>query len=201
MKTGYECFKRYLYVKLMMHQKKSYGINNKKFLKMWNENRRNKDGSKFLTLEKKLSERQMMTLFVAYFLDNNDFYVMDIFEDQFRIYKDFTQKIQNVELFYKKELYNILDLIEKKNLTLKKFMFAEKELPLVLTTGQDSVTIFVLNELFSFLSKVDKKQMDVLSKTKLKGVEKNCTVLRRYFKWKEIEISNFKQLTKEIVMP
>lgn len=93
--TGFHAYWIYVAVKNIHFGSKKYNImesrlpQKKRFLKSWNDGRKDRDGMMFLKIMEKIpaNKEKYIRLFAAYYVKNPSFHVSDILNDNFQTYK------------------------------------------------------------------------------------------------------------------
>lgn len=98
--SGYKAY--WIYLAIKFQHFKGYDIthvkNNKKFLKKWNSERKDKDGFLFQKIQSKFNNTETLKLlFGTYYVSNISFYPSDILNDNFSVFLKNVKYLKNVE--------------------------------------------------------------------------------------------------------
>ena len=118
--TGFRAYAVYLFLKNVHFKDNNYSIMNitnipmkDKLLDNWNKKRRLQDGIKFREIEKECSEiKQLALLYASYYVEDSNFYIQDIFEDDFQKYKDNITILNNLKEYVINDFQEIINHCE-----------------------------------------------------------------------------------------
>jgi len=201
--TGFTQFWIYNVVKFIYFNSKKYDITKQKlpkrdsYLKTWNSDRKDKDGMMFYKLVEKIpkSKAAYVRLYSYYYLKNSKFYISEIYNDEFKLWKKNEYEIRNLDNVVSNDFIKIVQLSKEKNIKLKRY-FRDDKMPLVFKLydkGEISVhSLIIFNLVFSIFDNLNKDALNIVELTKIKKYDmifnKYYPVVKNYFKetdWKE----------------
>jgi hypothetical protein len=182
-KTGFKAFWFYNTVTKMHFGKGKYNVMEQKlprrevFVKSWNDKYRNRSGHLFQKIEKYLPEKRYsyIKLFAFYWIKKSNYYVTDIFSDDFKLYKTYEYELNNLEEVVEKDFINILNFCQSKGLKLKQFFFSKRGFPPVLKIYEKEKisvhSLIAFNIAFNIHNRIDTKTLDIIEEEKFKKIE------------------------------
>lgn len=173
--TGFNAYIFYIRTKVFFNNKK-YNITNKKinknkFISSWNKTRCDKDGILFKIIEEKMPRNRdkYIRLFSYYYLNNNNFYINEILEDNFKLFKTNEQRLSNILEVVKNDFRVILNLCDKNNKKLKS-VFRSKSLPIIFKMFErNKISIYsfiIFDHIFNISKNININNLDFLEKEK-----------------------------------
>ena len=159
MSTGFGAYCLYIAVKkihfgnkkgnVVLYKKNSL---KNKLIDNWNNKRRHKDGRFFQVIEEKYSSSKVLKLlFASYHLNDSNFYVRDILDDNYQIFKDNLYELKNIEEVFTTALESvIIDCIKEKK-KIKNLLVSDNSIPEIFNLGLSFNVLVILNNLFNII--------------------------------------------------
>ena len=149
-----------------------------KWVKLWNEKRRNKDGIFFHKLMRIIPyvKEEYIKLYAFYWLINPHFTIFDIFNDSFEQYYNMKSELGDIKTVIGNDFIKIVKFSLKKNLKLKDIFFSNKIYPPCFTFYDKGIisvhSLLVFNSLFHFMKKFNVEKLNIVEKERIKKYEK-----------------------------
>lgn len=183
MTTGFNAYHIYNTVKYIYFPGKKYDIikhqlpRREVFVKKWNNEVINrKDSLYFLNLEKDYTKEQLIRMMSIYYLDNNKFYVTNIFDDEFYLYKKGESDLNNLDLVIETDLLKLLYITKSNNVPISNIFKYKDKIPFIYTLYEKG--IIRLNSLVAFgtVTKINNfdnyKATNIIEEEKIKKYKK-----------------------------
>ena len=146
----------------------------KRFLTQWNGRRVNTDGVMFLRLSEKMpqNEKAIFRLYAYYYLENPDFHISAIFNDDFRLWYKYEYEIRNLETVVSSDWLKLNRFCQKKGIQIKTLFFKEGQyLPILKLYDARMISVHSLlafNQAFGFYEQVKKDNLHIIYLDKMK---------------------------------
>ena len=174
--TGFNAYLFYVYTKIHFSSKKfnilEKKLNKDKYIKSWNNARADRDGLLFQRIENYLPRNKMKFIrcFSYYFLANPNFYLIEILESQFKLYKYNEFQLNKIEEVIKTDFRYILYFKERNKRKLKDVFRSKNKLPAVFRLYEKKkISVFgllVFEKMFNIIDNVNYERLDFLEKEK-----------------------------------
>ena len=174
--TGFNAYIFYIRTKVHFNSKKYNIIDNKidkdKYIRPWNKKRADRDGLLFQSIEKYLPRNRMKFIrcFAYYYLQNPNFYLTDILESKFKLYKYNEFQFNCVKEVVISDFRYILYFADKNKRSLKDVFRNKKHLPAVFRLYEKKkISIFgllVFEKMFNISEHINFEKLDFLEKEK-----------------------------------
>ena len=199
--VGFNAYCVYLYIKNIHFKDNSYDIMSlreiplkDKLLSSWNNKRRKKDGQKFKAIEEVCSDiKSLALLFSSYYVQDNNFYIQDIFEDDFEIYKKNVSELKLLKEVFINDLKEIITICKEDQIKPLDLLTSKTEIPRIFKIGISINSLVILNKLFKIVELNKNICINSLEKEKWKDITLNLRwykeIIKSYIKqydWKTI---------------
>ncbi len=199
--TGFKAYACYLFIKNIHFKNNNYNIMNynsipmkDKLLNNWNKKRRKQDGIKFQEIEKEFSSiYSLALLFSSYYVKNSNFYIQDIFDDNFEIFKNNYAELKLIKNVLTNDLDCVIMYLNERQIKPINIFVSNTEIPKIFKMGLSFNSIVILNDLFSIIKKNKDLRINSLEKGGWDNVQLNLkwykSVIQKFlddYSWKEI---------------
>ena len=172
-----------------------------KFIDNWNKIRRNKDGILFQSVENKYkSSKVLKLLFASYYIKDSQFYIQDILEDNFQIFKDNLYELKNIEEVFTNELECVIIECKKNKKKIIDLLVAESSVPEIFNLDLSFNVLVILNNLFNIIELNKDNKLNLLEKERWKKLKRNLIkydlLINKFITKKNWEIELKKLLRK-----
>jgi len=204
-KTGFKAYACYLYTKNIHFSDNKHNIMNltkvplkDKLMNSWNNKRRKTDGIKFREIEEECSNiKQLALLYSSYYVENPNFYIQEIFEDDFEKYKNNVIILKNLKECLTNDLRSVIMHIQNEEITAKSMFTSSTSIPQIFKMGYSINTLVIMEELFK-LSNLNKDiKINSLEEEAWKNVLLNLKWYRPIIQT-YLDKENWKEIAKEI---
>ena len=173
--SGFLSYHVYIAIKNLHFKNNSYNITKMPlpkrdvFMRNWNLKRVNTDGTLFQRIQNKVSSKgSLIALYSAYWAKNPDFYILDILEDDYLIYKHHLMDLRNVEDTLKVDFMYVKEKVENSKLTYNEFFRTPQ---LMMYAGKISpVSLAIFDKLFNInyylTEEMKSEDINILFRTK-----------------------------------
>jgi hypothetical protein len=194
--TGFRAYHIYNVVKYVHFGSKKYDISKSPlckrdvFLKKWNDEVRHKGISLlYLKLDKLFNNKELIRLFSYYYLEDKDFYVTAVIEDDLRIFKKYETELELLKEVIESDLLRIFILMKKNNKLLKDILFSKNGMPLILQMYDRKIinvhTLLAFDIVWSIGSKIKVEHLNIVEAEKYKKYrlifDKYKQIVYKYF--------------------
>ena len=206
MKTGFRAYAIYLFVKNLHFKDNNFNVMTlkktpmkDKLLASWNNKRRKQDGIQFQAIEKECSNiKSLAILYSSYYVNNPNFYIREIFEDDFSIYKNNIAELKSLDNFFTNELNHVLMYVKENELKTKDLFVGSGSIPLIFKMNLSFNTLVIMNDLFNILEKNKDLEVNSLEKERWKSllirIKWYKPIIKDY-----LDKTNWKELAYEIL--
>jgi len=205
--TGFKAYATYIFIKNLHFSNSTFDVMKltgipleKKLIDSWNNKRRKKDGLKFKAIEDECSNIHVLALlYGSYYVKNPNFYIQDIFEDNFETYKKNLVVLKNIKEVLTNDIKCVIMNCKENQIRPKTlFVSSNNSLPKILKMGYGVNTLIVFDYLFDILKANENLVVNELEKEVLQNVRLNIRwmypIVRSY-----IDKYDWKAITKEIL--
>lgn len=214
--SGFEQFWIYCTIKHVYFNSKTYDImkhklpKREKYLKIWNDSRRNKDGLQFYNLQFKhfvpVTKNSYIRLFAYYYINDQNFHISSIYHDEFKLWKKYEYELNNLQSIVITDFIQILNLSITDNIPIKEYFKVNEGFPITFKLyEQDIISIHSLitfNLAFNIYGNLNVKTLNILDKHRLKTFDmifnKYYNIILEFYKvesdWKQYLRNQFKML-------
>jgi len=194
--TGFQSYHIYNTIKYIHFKSKKYDITKmplakkEQFLKKWNEEMIHRpDSLTFLKLDKLYNKEELIRMFTYYYLEDRNFYVYSLSEDDFKLFKKMEFELSMIKDVLEKDFYLIYYLAMKNNKKLKHMLFSKKGIPTIFKIydrGLISInTLVALHLAFGIGDRINYKLLNIVEEEKLKKYklifDKYIQIVYKYF--------------------
>jgi len=214
MDSGFRSYHIYNVVKYMHFRSKKYDISKNPlaktsiFLKKWNDEMVNRpDSLAFYKLDKLYDNKKLIRLFSYYFLRNQNFYVFDIIDDEFQLFKKYERELITLKDTLELDFLRIYHLAVKNKKSMREILFSKKGIPLVFKIfdrKKISVhTLLALHLVWGIGDKINIDNLNIVEEEKYKVYrmifDKYHNIVYKYFNFdmKNVFKNSIKYLNKE----
>jgi hypothetical protein len=177
------------------------------FLNKWNnEMIKRRDSMLFYRLDEKFDNRDdIILLYAFYYLKNQSFYVTQIFDDEFKIYRDYKWELNNIKDVLEKDFLFILTWALHKNIQLSDIFKSEKYSILLRMFDRNKISIHSLicfNKAFHSLERINESTLNMIENEKFetlkKLIDKYTILVYKYFNFNSREFlrNKYQQITE-----
>lgn len=206
MTTGFEAYCLYVFIKQIHFKDNTFNVMNlkktpmgNKLIKSWNDNRRNKDGLSFQKIESKFNKiKPLARLYSSYYINNPNFYIQDLFDDEFHIYKNNMNELKMIKDVFTNDLLDIISHIKIENTTTKELFVSNSSIPQIFKMGLSFNSLVIMDDIFDIVKLNEKNKINTLEKERWKQLK----LLLKWYKpiiQKYLNENNWKELTKQIL--
>lgn len=197
--SGYKAYSIYLTIKNIHFQNNDYDINNisysKRYLNKWNTERKNTDGYLFQDIQKKYNDVYILKLlFATYYLNSKNFYLTDIFDDNFELFKDNIRYLRDIENNFTKDLRYIM--IDN---SLKNLLICDSGIPKIFKLDISWNFLVIINIIFDIKKLNKNSTFNSLERRKydeiMIKIHKYSLIINKF-----IKLRNWKKIIRENVM-
>lgn len=206
--TGFHAYWIYVTVKNIHFRSPKYNImesrlpQKKRFIKSWNDGRKDRDGMMFLKIMEKMpaNKKDYIRLFAAYCIKNPSFHVSVIFNDNFQTYKQNELELDDIVGTVKSDYLHAILYCYEKGIQPEDMFYGRAagytKLPLIYKLyDRDKISInslIAFNEVFGIRYRLTDRPTNIVEKEQIKGYQlifdKYCPIVYHRFKdinWKE----------------
>ncbi len=159
--TGINAYAVYLYIKNIHFKNNNHNIitmNMNKFknklLNKWNSDRRKVDGFKFKEIQTQYPKKNdLILLFSSYYIKNKNFYIQEIIEDEFNLYKKNVAELNNIEKVLTFDLKSVILLCRENKKSLKDIFIGETSIPKIFKLNLSFNSLIIFNNIFDLINK------------------------------------------------
>jgi hypothetical protein len=113
------------------------------FIRTWNLKRRFKDGFFFQKIQNKYSTKKSLALlFASYWVDNPNFYILDILDDNYKKYKRTLNELENLKELLTVDFESIKDRVENSKSKSYADLLRDPKIMTVKDISYNSLSIF-----------------------------------------------------------
>lgn len=208
--TGFHAFWIYVAVKNIHFGDNKYNIMEQRlptkarFLKTWNDGRKDRDGMQFLKIMERISgqeKQDYIRLFAAYYMKNPNFHVSVILNDNFHTYKQNELELNDLLATVKSDYLAAILYCHEKDIDPQHMFYGNDSLPLIykmFNRGKISTnSLIAFNEIFGIAKGLYWYCNDVVEADRVKSYQqifdKYRPIVYNYFKeidWKK-EIQSY----------
>lgn len=211
MSSGFQSYHIYNTIRhIYFNSKKTYDILNKPLprrevlLKKWNEEMiHRKDSLFFFKLDKLFNKEQLIRLFAYYYLENSDFYIYNIFDDDMKLFRVNESNLLLMKDIIETDILTMIYLCIKNNKKIKQIIFSKSGIPIIFKMyekKQISVyTIIAFQKVYKIIDRINKKSLNVVTEDRVnkyqKIIDKFSPIVYKYYNFdvREHIISCMKQ--------
>lgn len=206
MKTGIKAYCVYIFVKNLHFKKNDFNVMNlkktpmkDKLIKSWNEKRRKQDGLQFQAIEQECSNIQSLAiLFSSYYVKNPEFYIREIFDDDFKIYKNNIAELNKLEEVFKNELNYVISYCRENSIKAKDIFIGQGSIPKIFKLDLSFNTIVIMNDIFNILEKNKDLQVNSLERARWASLQIRLKwykpIIQAY-----LDKTNWKKISREML--
>ncbi len=203
---GFTAYTTYVFIKNLHFKDNNFNIMNisgiplhNKLLNSWNNKRRKKDGLKFKSIEEECSNiKQLALLYASYYVENPNFYIQDIFEDDFETYKNNKIILENLKECFTNDLKSVILTSKEEQISPKKLFIADNSLPRIFKMGYSINTLCIMDNLFKILELNKNVAINSLEEGGWENVKLSIKNYKPIIK-SYLDKHNWKAITKEIL--
>jgi hypothetical protein len=200
-KTGFKAYAVYLFVKNLHFKDNDFNVMRlkktpmkDKLINSWNKKRRLQDGLKFQAIEEKSGNiKSLALLFASYYMVNNDFYIQQMFNDNFGTYQKNLAELRQLESVFTNDLKSVIIYCREEKLKVRDLLVGLGSIPKIFKMDLSWNTLVILNDLFGIVELNADLQVNSLekerwlsSKIKLKNYKPIIQDYLNRNNWKEI---------------
>jgi hypothetical protein len=171
--TGFNAYWIYVNVKQMHFGSEKYDITKSGFAKKqlfiskWNSERVARDGKLFFQIEERYpSANDLVKLYSVYYYNDTNFYVNDILNDRFDLFKKRQLEIANINVVFNNDLNTVIMHCIENKVKISEVLFQEGIIPKILTLDISPFTVCIFNMIFKLTDKININSFNVLEKKK-----------------------------------
>jgi len=179
MATGFQSYHIYNVVKYMHFRSKKYDITKmalakkKQFLKKWNDEMINRAESlMFLKLDKLYNKDQIIRLFAYYYLEDKNFYITSIIEDEFKLFRKYESELSLIKDIIETDFYKIEYLRNKNNKERKDILFKKNGIAPIFKMYDLKMisvhTLIALHLIWNIGNRINYESLNIVEEEKLK---------------------------------
>jgi len=144
-----------------------------RFLKKWNEEMINRAESlMFLKLDKLYNKDQIIRLFAYYYLEDKNFYITDVIEDDFKLFRDNELELILLKDVLERDFYTIYYLKNKNERKMIDILFKKKGIPYIFKMYNLKMisihTLIALHLVWDIGNKINHESLNIVEEEKLK---------------------------------
>jgi hypothetical protein len=186
MKTGFRAYQSYLSLKYGHFKENEYNIMNglikkENFINKWNKERKDQDGRLFYEIEKQTKNiHTLIRVYAAYFIHNQNFYVKEILDDNYRKFNKNEVELQNLKDCVSNDFITLISICQKNELKARDMFRSNSEsLPAIFKhKNKISVNSFVVfDKVFKIKKHIDSIELNAIEKMKWKDMR---IILEKY---------------------
>ena len=208
MATGFKAYAVYLFVKNLHFKDNEYNVMTltktpmkSKLMDSWNKKRRLKDGKKFQAIEEKTDNIQSLALLYASYIVNSpsmSFYIQDMFEDDFREYKNNLAELRQLESVFTNDLQDVIIYCKENKVRFRDVLVGKNSIPKIFKMDLSWNSLVVFDKLFDIVGQNEDLKVNILEKerwlnSKIK-IKKYKPIIQDYLKR-----TNWNELAKNII--
>jgi hypothetical protein len=134
-----------------------------KLLTSWNKKRRLQDGLKFSAIEEKTNNiKSLALLYASYYMQTNDFYIQQIFEDNFRVYQKNVAELRQLENVFTNDLNCVIIYCKENKIKVKSLFVGKDSIPQIFKMDLSWNSLVILNDLFGIVKLNQDLQVNIL---------------------------------------
>ena len=206
MVTGFNVFCVYIFIKNLQFSDNKYNIMNfseppmkEKLLVTWNEKRRKKDGIQFKKIEQKFnSVKPIARLFSSYYIKNPNFYIQDLFDDEFLTYKTNMNELKMLKEVFTIDLKDVILYVHQEKIKTRDLFVSNNSIPKIFKMGLSFNSLVIMNDLFNIMDLNKDLQINTLERARWNQLSINL----RWYKpviQKYLDTQNWKKITQTIL--
>jgi len=205
--TGFKSYAVYLFIKNIHFANNSFNIMNHqneipmkdKLINSWNKKRVKRDGIKFLEIEKQFNTVEELTLlYSSYYIDNNNFYVNDIIEDEFNIYNKNKAELNNLEEHLTNDFKYVIIKCKENKISSSKLFIGKTSLPPIFKMNLSYNSLVILDDLFNIIKLNEKLKINNLEKMRWENVKLNMKGYKLIIQ-KFLDKKDWRKIVKNII--
>jgi hypothetical protein len=175
------------------------------FLKKWNDEMINRAESlMFLKIDKLYNKDQIIRLFAYYYLEDKNFYITSVIEDEFKLFRKYESELSLIKDVIETDFYKIVYLMRKNNTKFKDILFNENGIPKIFKIYDMKIisvhTLIAIDLLWDIGNKINYESLNVVEEEKLKKYktifDKYVPIVYKYYDFNGKEF--FKNCFKKI---
>lgn len=191
-KTGFKAYHLYNFLRhIFFPGKKSYIIEDldklprrNQFLKKWNDDIVNKKESLFWEkIEKLFNSYSMYRLFSYYYITDKSFYITDIIEDDFKLFRKYENELNNLKDVIELDFLKISLLSIKNNVPIDNIFKSNKKLPTIFKFYDKDIISFhsliAFDIRYQLMGNINIDNLNIVEEEKLK---KYNIIINKYSK-------------------
>lgn len=182
MSTGFGSYHIFHVITKMHFRRGKYNVSIMKlpkkdvWLKKWNNEMINRmDSLMFYKLDQKYTKDELIRMFSYYWINDNSFYISDIFNDDFKLFKRNEWQLKNIKEVLEDDFLKILIFSIKNNISLNRIFKGDDTYSILLRLfDKKKISINSLigfNIGFNFFEKIDYYRLNLVQKDKYKKYE------------------------------
>jgi len=190
--SGYKAYSIYLMTKHVHFKDNDYNMMkrkyNKKFLDKWNKERVDKDGYIFQEIQNKYNnEKLLKLLFSTYYIENSNFYIKDIVDNNFKVFKDNLKYLKDIEKNFTIDFESVI-----LNHKLTDILISKNSVPKIFKLNYSWNFLVIMNRCFNIVGKNKDIEINSLQEAKwneiLVNLKKYEMVINEFidYDWKQI---------------
>jgi len=204
--TGFRAYSCYLYVKNVHFANNNHDIMKlskvplrDKLIDSWNKKRRKKDGMKFLEIEEQFkTNASLALLYSSYYIKNGNFYIQDLFEDDFEVFKKNYAELKLIKNVLTNDLNDVIMYLKSENIKPINILTSETQIPKIFNMGLSFNSIVILNKLFNILELNKNLKINSLEMEAWKDVQLNLTWYEKIIQ-SYLQKHDWKSIVKELL--
>ena len=191
---------KHVYFKTLKMPSKQFG---RKYIKKWNESVRHRDGIFYYKINEKYPDIKVLKLlFAIYYLENSNYYVLNIIEDEFKLFDWYIRELKNIEDEFVTQTTGILLDCKKKRIKFKDLLVSKKGIPKIFKMNLSYNILVTYNRIFDIIGLNKENKLNVLEKeiwddvkNKLIGYDR---LISRHidYDWKKLFVNCLKGVQK-----
>jgi hypothetical protein len=143
------------------------------FLKKWNDEMINRAESlMFLKLDKLYNKDQIIRLFAYYYLEDKNFYITSVIEDEFNLFRKYESELSLIKDVIEIDFYKIVYLMKKNNRKFKDILFKKKGIAPIFKMYDLKVisihTLIAVHFVWDIGNKINYESLNIVEEEKLK---------------------------------
>ena len=204
--TGFLAYATYCYLKNIHFADNKFNIMTisdvplkDKLINSWNNKRRKKDGLKFKAIEEECSNiKELALLYSSYYINNSNFYIQEIFEDNFETYQNNKIILNNLKEVFTNDLKDIILHVKHEEINIKELFISSTEIPEIFKRDYSKNTLVILNDLFNIIKLNENININSLEMEAWKNTKLNLICYKQIIQ-QYLNKEDWKQIAKDIL--